>query len=300
MRESIRGYVDAVLEDVVGQDQLATVAQELESVGRFLVGSDDLRDVLSDPGVATHVRRSILEDLLSSQVSASSMSVVAHAITVGRATESMDDLTWIARRFSAARDGLVPLGEGLLGRSGATERLDGYATSVLEGVRADDLSDVEDDLFRFSRVVGGSDDLLGALTDRGTPAISRRALVVDLLSAKATPASTRLAAYATQVRRPRDYVELLAYLVERVAEESQRQVAEVRAPIDLTEDQERRLARALARIVGHEVDVRVVIDRSVLGGFVANIGDAVVDGSARHRLEQLRERLVLPEASVTT
>jgi F-type H+-transporting ATPase subunit delta len=70
--------------------------------------------------------------------------------------------------------------------------------------------------------------------------------------------------------------------------------------VELDESQRRDLAAALRRVIGHEVDVRVTVDRSVLAGFVATIGDTVVDGSARHRLEILKERLVMPEANVTT
>jgi F-type H+-transporting ATPase subunit delta len=46
--------------------------------------------------------------------------------------------------------------------------------------------------------------------------------------------------------------------------------------------------------------VRVIVDPTVLGGFVATIGDTVVDGSARHRLDLLKERLEMPEAAITT
>jgi F-type H+-transporting ATPase subunit delta len=35
----------------------------------------------------------------------------------------------------------------------------------------------------------------------------------------------------------------------------------------------------------------VVVDPSILGGIVATIGDLVIDGSVRRRLEQLRESL---------
>ena len=52
-------------------------------------------------------------------------------------------------------------------------------------------------------------------------------------------------------------------------------------------------------MAGQRVEVRVVVDPSVLGGFVATIGDTVVDGSVRHRLDLLKERLVLSEAPPT-
>jgi F-type H+-transporting ATPase subunit delta len=188
----------------------------------------------------------------------------------------------------------------------------GYATAVLSGVGARggflqrlrpgdpsrQLAEIEDELFRFARVVEGTADLRAALTDRDIPTEARRRLVVDLLQEKASAETVRLAAYATGVGRPRDYLLLLDDLVARVAEESNRRVAEVRAAVDLDDGQRRRLAAALGRIVGRDVDLRVEVDRQVLGGFVATIGDTVVDGSVRHRLDLLKERLIMPEANV--
>jgi F-type H+-transporting ATPase subunit delta len=40
------------------------------------------------------------------------------------------------------------------------------------------------------------------------------------------------------------------------------------------------------------VELKVVIDPSVLGGVVAQIGDTVIDGSVRTRLTQMRSALV--------
>jgi len=68
-------------------------------------------------------------------------------------------------------------------------------------------------------------------------------------------------------------------------------VAEVRAAIELTEDQRARLAEALSSATGGAVEVKVIVDPSVLGGVVTQIGDTVIDGSVRHRLNQLRETI---------
>lgn len=315
MRESIRGFADAVLEDASDDDgdgvaALAALADGLSGLRQLLVTSDDLRRVLSDPGLAVHIRRGVITDLLSSQVADGAVRVVVHAIDVDRAPEFVEDVEWLAARFEAARHGQVPVAELPVGRTAATERLDGYATAVLEGVREEgaaspeaestSLDEVEDELFRFSRAVDGSEQLRSALTNRDVPVHARQSLVRDLLADRATPASTRLAGYAARVGRPRDYPVLLTALVERVADESQRQVAEVRAATDLSEEQQTRLSQALSQMVGRDIDVRVVVDPAVLGGFVASIGDSVVDGSARHRLDQLRERLVLPDSNITT
>ncbi len=298
MRESIRGFTDAVLEDSSAADELSGLAGEMDGVGQLLESSADLRLVLADPGLPAHVRRAVVTDLFTSQVSDACVRLLVFVVEADRATEFPQNMFWLTRRVAAARDGLESTAEGPLGRTAATERADGYASAILGPLRDDHgLGDVEDDLFRFSRIVLGSEDLLEALTDPRTPADARRRLVHDLLASRAAEASTRLATYAVGVSRPRDYVALLTALVERVAEESQRRVAEVRAAIELTDEQTHRLGAALGRIMGHEVDVRVVVDRSVLGGFVASVGDSVVDGSVRHRLEKLRERLASPAAN---
>ena len=50
-------------------------------------------------------------------------------------------------------------------------------------------------------------------------------------------------------------------------------------------------ANALSRATGKNVEVKVIIDESVLGGIVATIGDTVIDGTVRHRLDQLKEQI---------
>jgi len=66
-------------------------------------------------------------------------------------------------------------------------------------------------------------------------------------------------------------------------------VATVRSAVDLTVEQRDRLAAAINTRTGREVEVKVVIDPSVLGGVVTEIGDDIIDGSVRRRLNQLRE-----------
>ena len=300
MRQSIRGYTDGVI-DGIAAAELSSLVGELSAVRDVIGGSDDLRRVLSDPGVALAARRGVLSDLFASRVAPATMRLVNFVLEADRASETFDDLSWVATRIGAAANRMEPTFEAVLGHKSAEERLDGYASAVLESIRDErDLGEIEDELFRFSRVVAGSDELRAVLESRDVPAGTRRRIVVDLLSSKASAATTAMAAYATTIGRPRDYQDLLEALVARVASETNRRLAEVRSAVELDDAQQRRLADALARAVGHDVDVRVTVDPSLIGGFVATIGDTVVDGSARHQLEVLKDRLVMPEVNITT
>jgi F-type H+-transporting ATPase subunit delta len=299
VRQSIRGYTDAVVEQAA-PDDLPPIASELAGIAALLRGSQDLRLVLTDPDIAAPARRGVITDLLESRVSAATLRLVVFALDADRASEFVDNVTWLAERLDAAARGLVPVEDTVLGRHAAVERVDGYATALLDDIPdKGSLGDIEDELFRFMRIVGGSDELLSALSNREIDAAARRSLVVDLLQGRATVTTTRLAAYATRVGRPRDYETLLGALVDRVAAESNRRLAVVRTAVDLDDERRRQLAGALSRVAGHSVDLRVTVDPTVLGGFVATIGDTVVDGSTRHQLDLLKARLDTPEAEFT-
>jgi F-type H+-transporting ATPase subunit delta len=170
------------------------------------------------------------------------------------------------------------------------DRIDAYAESVLGLIRAEgDLDEVTDELFRFARALEGSDDLWRALGDAQLPVEKRQQIVVDLLGGRATPVTTAIVSLLVGTGRARDIPAVVDLVVDRAAKERQREVAEVRSAVDLSDDQRDRLATALKAATGKDVEVKVVVDPAVLGGVVATIGDTVIDGSVRHRLEQLRE-----------
>ena len=172
-----------------------------------------------------------------------------------------------------------------------SERTDAYAAALLEIAKAEgSLETVEEELFRIARTIEANDDLRSVLTDQAVPIERRQGIVEDLFGGKASPISTALGSFVVGAGRGRDLPTIIDKLVEEAAEERKQAVAEVRSAIPLTEDQRNRLAQALNQATGKQVTVKVIIDESVMGGLVARIGDTVIDGSVRHRLEQLKEK----------
>ena len=60
----------------------------------------------------------------------------------------------------------------------------------------------------------------------------------------------------------------------------------------LTEDEIRALTQRLEGLTGGRVELEVQVDPSLLGGLVVRVGDRMIDGSVRGRLERLRNQLV--------
>lgn len=173
-----------------------------------------------------------------------------------------------------------------------TEQINGYATALFEVARAEGvLPKVEEELFNLSHVLAGNDELRSTLTDAAIPSERRVAIVEDLFGGRATPVTTGLVSFVVGAGRARDLPAIISSLVERAAADRQHAVAEVRSAVPLDSDQQRRLAAALSKNLGREVEVKVHVDPSVLGGVSARVGDVVIDGTVRHRLEQLKESM---------
>lgn len=171
-------------------------------------------------------------------------------------------------------------------------RIDGYANALFEVARVEgSLSEVEDELFRFARTLQGNDELRNVLTDEAVPVARRQGVVEDLLGAKASPVTANLVQFVVGAGRARQLPQIVERLVERAAAAKDSVVGEVRSAVPLTDDQVQRLAESLGKATGKRVEVKVVIDPSVLGGIVAQVGDTVIDGSVRARLDQLREQI---------
>ncbi|WP_420437531.1 ATP synthase F1 subunit delta [Candidatus Poriferisocius sp.] len=170
------------------------------------------------------------------------------------------------------------------------ERSASYADAVAAVARAEgNLDVVSDELFRVARALEGSDELRMTLSDRQIPAARRQQIVEDLLGGQALETTTAVVSMIVAAGRSSDLAVIAQEAVEINARDRGRSVAEVRTAVAITDDQATRLSAALSAATGHQVEIKVIVDPSIMGGVVATIGDEVIDGSVRHRLSQLRD-----------
>ena len=173
----------------------------------------------------------------------------------------------------------------------AQERTDHYATALFEIAKGEgSLETVENELFKVARTIEGSDELRNTLGDAAIP-LERRIGIVQDVFRTAHPTTLALLSFVVSTGRTRDLTDIIDKLVERAAEERKEAVAEVRSAMELSDEQKTRLAAALGKATGKNVSVKVIVDPTVLGGIVAQVGDTVIDGTVRSRLNQLREAL---------
>jgi F-type H+-transporting ATPase subunit delta len=168
----------------------------------------------------------------------------------------------------------------------------GYAQALFSVAEAEGaLGSVEDELFSFAKALEQSTQLREALTDPALPAENKKAVVLDVLSERAHPVTLSLLGFLIESGRSRELTSIVQELATLAAERRQHALAEVRTAIPLSEERQKRLAEALAKATGKSLEIKVVVDPSVVGGVVAHVGDEVFDGSIRTKLNEAKRHL---------
>ncbi len=171
-----------------------------------------------------------------------------------------------------------------------SDRNDAYAEALHSIVALEDPTGIAgDELYRVAREFEKSEDLRRTLTDPAIPASNRQPVVEKLLNGRVQPVTIGVVSLLVANGRAADLPKIVDVMVAKAAASASKALAEVRSAVPLSADQQKRLAAALEKATGQAVDVKVIVDPSVVGGVVAQIGDTVIDGSLRSRLTKLRD-----------
>lgn len=168
----------------------------------------------------------------------------------------------------------------------------GYAKAIFEIAMSEGaIERVADELFRIARTLEKEHQLRQTLTDIAMPVEGKEKLIDDLLGDKASPHTINILKFVVGAGRARQLVEISDELARLAEEESKREIAEVRTAVELDDDQKTKLAEALGKATGKNVTVKVIVDKSVIGGVLAKMGDLVIDGTIRNKLDTLKNTL---------
>ncbi|GAB3567405.1 F0F1 ATP synthase subunit delta [Spelaeicoccus albus] len=254
-------HIEAFLTDGEADEQLGT---ELLQVVTALGTSSSLRRALTDSARSADDRAALASSLFGSKLAGPTSEVVTGLVMSRWSKPS--DLT----------EAVETLGVTALAASAQSRlRLDG----------------VEDDVFRFGRVLHGNHGLQRALSNPDAPAESKNRLVATLVGDKVAPEALTLITQAAVHPRATNTVGALDDYAEILAARRDRDVAYVTAATPMSESQASRLGEALSKVYGRSLVLNIQIDPDLVGGIKIQVGDEMLDGSVATRIEDLRRRL---------
>ncbi len=250
-QQALRGALDS------GVDRV-TLAEDLFGITGAIDNNAALRRALADPSREGAAKADLVGRLFRGKVSSA-------------AVELLQQLA--AQRWATERD-LADTVESL-----AVE------TAIAKAEEAGRADQVEDELFRFERIVAGNVGLRDALTDRRGDGHNKDEVVSTLLQGKVSPETIRLARQAVLAPRGRRFDRVLEIYLAIAGTRRKQLAATVTSAADLDATQRDRLVAALATYYGKAIHLNVVVDPAVLGGIRVQIGDDVVDGTVLRRLD---------------
>jgi F-type H+-transporting ATPase subunit delta len=245
-------------------DSLSAVAGDLYDMAGVLAGAPQLRRLLGDASAPEESRTGLVDRLFKGKVGAVALDLARTVASLRWSTPW--DMT----------DSLEIAGDRLLLDLADRQR---------------ELDAVEDELFRFGRILDADDELRGLLDEHVVPAARRSALLHGVLDGKASPVTVELLDRALRSGRTRSVVLAVDNLLNAAAARRQRSTALVRTAVMLTDQQSSRLASVLAGMYGRQIDVRSEVDPSVRGGLIVRVADEVIDGSVAGRIAAVRDAL---------
>ncbi|MGY5071536.1 F0F1 ATP synthase subunit delta [Streptomyces griseus] len=243
----------------------AKLAEELAAVTALLHREVSLRRVLTDPSQGGQAKAELAGRLLSGQVGGEAVDLVSGMVR---------------SRWSQSRD-LVDSVEELANTADLT-------AAQQSGV----LDDVEDELFRFTRIVGSDKELRSALTNRTASVANKGELLRSLLGGRTQPATERIVTRLVTQPRGRSLEAGFESLSKLAAERRNRMVAMVTSAVPLSDRQKQRLGAALAKIYDRQMHLNLDVDPAVLGGISVRVGDEVINGTIAERLAEATRRMV--------
>ena len=233
------------------------MADDLVSVVKLLRREAALARHLADPSLDSAPKVQLVERLLSGKVSDAALDVLRTAVS---------------QRWSSTSD--------LIRGIQHIARL----ALLVRAERDDQIDDVEDQLFRFSRIIDSEPQLITLLSDYTTPLDGRVALVTTVLHGRANKNSADLLRQTIELlhgeRADAAVRELANLAVSRRGEV----VAHVGAAAELSDAQHDRLTELLSRVYGHPVSLQLEVNPELLGGLTIAVGDEVIDGSLASKL----------------
>ncbi|MGB9250909.1 MAG: F0F1 ATP synthase subunit B/delta [Mycobacterium sp.] len=268
-RLAMTGLLDQFggIADSLDDKGLSTLADDLTSVAALLLREGVVTRYLTQPSEDSSARVHLVERLVSGKVGEPALDVLKKAVS---------------ERWSAETD-LVDAIE-----------LSARQALLIRAEKTGEVDEVEDQLFRFSRILDAQPRLAILLGNYEVAADARVQLLRNVLAgagAGVSPITAELLAKTVELLRGQPAEAAVRNLAEVAVARRGEVVAQVSAAAELSDAQDTRLTEVLSRIYGHPVTAQVSIDPELLGGLAITVGDEIIDGTLSSRLAAAQSQL---------
>lgn len=168
-----------------------------------------------------------------------------------------------------------------------------YARALLEMAQAENAVDrVADDLFRLGELVKANPALLQFLKDANVTREGKRQALAELFQNRVHSLVLDMLITISDVDRANRLAAIIEEFIAQASAARKKVSGEVVTAVPLDAATLQRMAAELSRVTGRNVDLLQRVDPAILGGAIIQVGEQIIDGSLRRKLEQIKSKLL--------
>lgn len=169
-----------------------------------------------------------------------------------------------------------------------------YANSLLDLTSGKgNLQEISDDLELVLSAIHSSSDLRNLLESPIVKQETKQSILTEIFRSRVKSDALNFIEFIVEKNRE----DILSSIIEKFLELRDMELGivriEVKTPFDFTNEQKKKMRNKLGNIFPNkETHLSFIVDKTVLGGFIAKVGDTVFDASVKHQLELLRKEFL--------
>ncbi len=168
----------------------------------------------------------------------------------------------------------------------------GYARALLEMAQAEGVVQrIEEELFRLRELLKSNPNLLEFLKDPNVTREGKRQALVELFQRRVQPLVLNTLVTISDTDRASHLQQIIEEFITLAAATRQKVSGDIITAIKLDDAMLAALSAELSRITNKSVQLFQKVDPAILGGAIIKVGEQVIDGSLRRKLNQIKENL---------
>lgn len=169
----------------------------------------------------------------------------------------------------------------------------GYAEALFQVARAEESIDrVEEELTRLKDSLESNAQVKEFLSNPQISSGGKKSALFQIFGEKISPITLNWINMVIDQGRQRRLPTIIEAFFALAQESREKVTAEVITSVPLSEDLVQRLEKELSRASKKRVFLKPMVDESILGGVIVKIENKIIDGSVKHRLEEMKQEMV--------
>jgi len=169
----------------------------------------------------------------------------------------------------------------------------GYAESLFQIAQAEGMLDrIEEELTRLKNTLESNAEVREFLSNLQISSEGKKNAVAQIFGEKVSTITLNWLNLVIDQGRQRRLPQIIEVFFTLAQESREKVTAEVITSVPLTEELIQRLEKELSKASKKQVFLKPMIDESILGGVIVKIENKIIDGSIKHRLEEIKQEMV--------